>query len=137
MRARPCNLTNKHKRDLYFVNSELTPTSGGQAAMPTSTPTFLILAIIPRRKARTVNPSAAPVFLSTFQQLRVCSTGTPVNTSHSHCAQQRMADTCQNRRTTWLFHERPVYSGVIASTCLLYTSPSPRDLSTSRMPSSA
>ena len=28
-------------------------------------------------------------------------------------------------------------SGIIISTCLLYTSPSPRDLSTSRMPSSA
>ena len=27
--------------------------------------------------------------------------------------------------------------GVVASVCLLYTSPSPRDLSTSRMPSSA
>ena len=30
-----------------------------------------------------------------------------------------------------------VQPGVINSTCLLYTSPSPRDLSTSRMPSSA
>ena len=28
-------------------------------------------------------------------------------------------------------------SGVVKNTCLLYTSPSPRDLSTSRMPSSA
>ena len=28
-------------------------------------------------------------------------------------------------------------NGGVASTCLLYTSPSPRDLSTSRMPSSA
>ena len=28
-------------------------------------------------------------------------------------------------------------SGVLSYTCLLYTSPSPRDLSTSRMPSSA
>ena len=27
--------------------------------------------------------------------------------------------------------------GILATTCLLYTSPSPRDLSTSRMPSSA
>ena len=29
------------------------------------------------------------------------------------------------------------YKGKMADTCLLYTSPSPRDLSTSRMPSSA
>ena len=29
------------------------------------------------------------------------------------------------------------YDGVVTGTCLLYTSPSPRDLSTSRMPSSA
>ena len=37
-------------------------------------------------------------------------------------------------------HERsaaPTYPGDAAITCLLYTSPSPRDLSTSRMPSSA
>ena len=31
----------------------------------------------------------------------------------------------------------PVLSAYIAYSCLLYTSPSPRDLSTSRMPSSA
>ena len=35
-----------------------------------------------------------------------------------------------------LANEREVISGMI-TTCLLYTSPSPRDLSTSRMPSSA
>ena len=29
------------------------------------------------------------------------------------------------------------YTGLISMNCLLYTSPSPRDLSTSRMPSSA
>ena len=33
---------------------------------------------------------------------------------------------------TWCY-----YSGVMGGRCLLYTSPSPRDLSTSRMPSSA
>ena len=32
---------------------------------------------------------------------------------------------------------RTVAAGVCHSDCLLYTSPSPRDLSTSRMPSSA
>ena len=31
----------------------------------------------------------------------------------------------------------PVTAGTVYYTCLLYTSPSPRDLSTSRMPSSA
>ena len=31
----------------------------------------------------------------------------------------------------------PILSGVVLRGCLLYTSPSPRDLSTSRMPSSA
>ena len=35
----------------------------------------------------------------------------------------------QNEYHTWLFNDRHA--------CLLYTSPSPRDLSTSRMPSSA
>ena len=33
--------------------------------------------------------------------------------------------------------ENPVYSNFYDEGCLLYTSPSPRDLSTSRMPSSA
>ena len=33
--------------------------------------------------------------------------------------------------------DEKVWFGVSESTCLLYTSPSPRDLSTSRMPSSA
>ena len=33
--------------------------------------------------------------------------------------------------------DRPIYGDTVFATCLLYTSPSPRDLSTSRMPSSA
>ena len=33
--------------------------------------------------------------------------------------------------------KKAIESGVVVNTCLLYTSPSPRDLSTSRMPSSA
>ena len=36
-----------------------------------------------------------------------------------------------------LHHSRGPPKGPLSSTCLLYTSPSPRDLSTSRMPSSA
>ena len=32
---------------------------------------------------------------------------------------------------------KPVHRRILFSICLLYTSPSPRDLSTSRMPSSA
>ena len=34
-------------------------------------------------------------------------------------------------------HEGTVHTDLASETCLLYTSPSPRDLSTSRMPSSA
>ena len=39
--------------------------------------------------------------------------------------------------TNAIFNGEPVKVDISASTCLLYTSPSPRDLSTSRMPSSA
>ena len=35
------------------------------------------------------------------------------------------------------YPDRPNQGGLMCSACLLYTSPSPRDLSTSRMPSSA
>ena len=35
------------------------------------------------------------------------------------------------------FYKRQILDGLIDNACLLYTSPSPRDLSTSRMPSSA
>ena len=34
-------------------------------------------------------------------------------------------------------YPHPTYKKIVSRTCLLYTSPSPRDLSTSRMPSSA
>ena len=37
----------------------------------------------------------------------------------------------------WHFSSNETWRNVLAITCLLYTSPSPRDLSTSRMPSSA
>ena len=37
----------------------------------------------------------------------------------------------------YMFQEDPFSGHVVTRSCLLYTSPSPRDLSTSRMPSSA
>ena len=37
----------------------------------------------------------------------------------------------------YLFHRSPWKESITFKGCLLYTSPSPRDLSTSRMPSSA
>ena len=40
-------------------------------------------------------------------------------------------------RAAQLLRDRSGFSELGASICLLYTSPSPRDLSTSRMPSSA
>ena len=42
-----------------------------------------------------------------------------------------------SRPKTRAGHPKPILAGVAFRTCLLYTSPSPRDLSTSRMPSSA
>ena len=42
----------------------------------------------------------------------------------------------KDRRFTKVGHQRGRFRGSVY-TCLLYTSPSPRDLSTSRMPSSA
>ena len=53
----------------------------------------------------------------------------------------RVGRTAPGGCTAWLFNDRAncmITAGHCApSTCLLYTSPSPRDLSTSRMPSSA
>ena len=40
-------------------------------------------------------------------------------------------------RALWIIFTLLGGSGILAYACLLYTSPSPRDLSTSRMPSSA
>ena len=45
-----------------------------------------------------------------------------------------------NAFTKWKFMQTPEFKELpdaVRYTCLLYTSPSPRDLSTSRMPSSA
>ena len=39
-------------------------------------------------------------------------------------------------RDTFRLYETDIYPVTLDQTCLLYTSPSPRDLSTSRMPSS-
>ena len=51
--------------------------------------------------------------------------------SHKGCK----ADYASNSLNKWL--RKHVPSGCVVHSCLLYTSPSPRDLSTSRMPSSA
>ena len=54
--------------------------------------------------------------------------------SNDRDASGKVTGDCKN--TTWLGFEHPGEGGY-AWICLLYTSPSPRDLSTSRMPSSA
>ena len=43
----------------------------------------------------------------------------------------------QRLSSAWELYEKDTQSVIAAGICLLYTSPSPRDLSTSRMPSSA
>ena len=66
------------------------------------------------------------------------SIASPAQT-HYMIAKQALKHSCH------LFIEKPITTNVeeaqkiieIANSCLLYTSPSPRDLSTSRMPSSA
>ena len=50
---------------------------------------------------------------------------------------QRRHDVINNGTTTVVVAPRILLAEQLCSDCLLYTSPSPRDLSTSRMPSSA
>ena len=57
-----------------------------------------------------------------------------------HAAQDCMAGTIENNMIAIIKPEEDVpeiWQEMVRRTCLLYTSPSPRDLSTSRMPSSA
>ena len=50
---------------------------------------------------------------------------------------QASMDRCNSGVTTVVVAPRILLAEQLCSDCLLYTSPSPRDLSTSRMPSSA
>ena len=62
---------------------------------------------------------------------------TTLNPSTSFVTQPALQPGCVIRRENWTVLQK---QGAISNedvSCLLYTSPSPRDLSTSRMPSSA
>ena len=65
-----------------------------------------------------------------IEQLRLSKTRYLARTVSIKCARQEVLD---NLSCSHPIHGQPVYAQI----CLLYTSPSPRDLSTSRMPSSA
>ena len=74
---------------------------------------------------------------------RVCElTGAKANNgmavSHSHIRTKKLQQVnLQKRRLWWEEGKKWVNIKISTKACLLYTSPSPRDLSTSRMPSSA
>ena len=78
-------------------------------------------------------PLAAMAALKLQQSVRVTLTRQQMFTFgyRPRAVQHLQLGADENGKLRGLVHE------VIAQTCLLYTSPSPRDLSTSRMPSSA
>ena len=75
------------------------------------------------------NPSVKLVHVTTFQR-------NPVNQQCVPCG-QNVPQKCGATRTTYTRPDCKTQEPMYSCTCLLYTSPSPRDRTRSRMPSSA
>ena len=82
--------------------------------------------------------------MSRFVQLHLLTSYPPANLNRDDLGRpktavvggtERLRISSQSLKRAWRTSE--VFESALAGHCLLYTSPSPRDLSTSRMPSSA
>eukprot|EP00831_Metopus_contortus_P079270 TRINITY_DN7853_c0_g1_i7.p1 TRINITY_DN7853_c0_g1~~TRINITY_DN7853_c0_g1_i7.p1 ORF type:complete len:253 (-),score=33.89 TRINITY_DN7853_c0_g1_i7:128-886(-) len=78
----------------------------------------------------TISPSLPLTRLSPFKEMHTVEIQLKKDTPQKQISVQERKDLLISRKT-------PIISEVKPQSCLLYTSPSPRDLSTSRMPSSA
>ena len=88
--------------------------------------------------AAALNTSRSDALFTAAQQLMPGGVNSPVRAFRSVGGQPIVFDRVEGAYAWDVDGNRYIdYIGSLGTSCLLYTSPSPRDLSTSRMPSSA